>query len=140
MRKLLTWVYAGLMIILFIFHGGPESEFSYSEWKTIVVDGKRRTPQGSFYIGDGNGYLSISVPNKAARSFWYRVKDFNKVSVRLVDGASIAALRFRGDIVYSIYEYEAAVKRTKSSVENNMLKISLVYIILIAFFTFRERG
>ncbi len=124
---------------MLIFHGGQESEFTYSEWKTIVVNGKSRSPQGSFSIGDGGRDLNIAIPNKAARSFWYRVKDFNEVSVRLVNETSIAALKFRGEIVYSIEEYEAAVKRTKSTIEDKMLIVSLVYILLIAFFTFKER-
>ncbi|NWO06251.1 MAG: hypothetical protein HLX50_11305 [Alteromonadaceae bacterium] len=139
MRKLLTTVYIVIMAILLIFHGGPKSEFSYSEWKTIVVKGKSRTPQGLFSIDDGKGYLHIAVPNKAARSFWYRVKDFNEVSVRLVSENSIAALKFRGEIVYGIEEYEAAVKRTKSSMEDQMLMVSAIYIILLGFFNFNER-
>lgn len=139
MRKLLTTVYIVIMAILLIFHGGPKSEFSYSEWKTIVVKGKSRSPQGLFSIGDGESYLHISVPNKAARSFWYRVKDFNEVSVRLVNETSIAALKFRGEIIYNIEEYESAVKRKKATVEDKMLMVSSVYILLIAFFTFKKR-
>lgn len=128
MRKLLTTVYIVIMAILLIFHGGPKSEFSYFSLS-----------QRLFSIDDGKGYLHIAVPNKAARSFWYRVKDFNEVSVRLVSENSIAALKFRGEIVYGIEEYEAAVKRTKSSMEDQMLMVSAIYIILLGFFNFNER-
>ena len=139
MKKLLTFVYVTLMVILYFFHGGPKHEISYSEWKKIVVKGKSRSPQGLFSISDGVGYLNIAVPNKAARGFWYRVRDFQEVSVRLVGENSIAALKYRGEVVYGTDEYEAAVIRTKSTIEENMVMVSSVYILLLSFFALKEK-
>jgi hypothetical protein len=127
------------MIILLVFHGGPESDFSYSDWKTIVVDGKRRTPQGSFYISDGDQFFSLALQNNAVRSVWYRIKDFDEVSVRLVGDTSIAALKYRGEVIYRTEEYEAAAVRTNSILEDKMLMVTLAFISLIAFFTFKGR-
>lgn len=115
MKSLFSCLYLFIMSLLLMFLvAGSGDSGEYSDWQKIVVDGKRRTPQGSFYIDSDGTEYPIALQNSDARGFWYQVDFFDEVEVRLTESKKIAALRFRDEQIYGIQEFKAAGERTQS--------------------------
>jgi hypothetical protein len=139
LKPLFSFVFIGLILLLMFIRSGSEDLGEYSNWQTMVVDGKRRTPQGSFYIDSNGTEYPIALQNSNARGFWYRVDYFDEVQVRLTEGRRIAALRFREEKIYGIDEFEEAAERTYSTLTDKMIQVSVIYSIIMIFLLVKER-
>ncbi len=140
LKPLFSFVFIGLILLLMFIRAGSEDFGEYSDWQTIVVNGKSRSPQGYFSIETAGTEYPIALPNSNARTFWYRVDYFDEVQVRLTEGRRIAALRFREEEIYGIDEFEEAAERTYSTLTDKMIQISVIYSIIMIFLIVKERS
>ncbi|MBW3227750.1 hypothetical protein [Marinobacter adhaerens] len=143
MKTLLTIMYLGVMLAAVFQYSGGVGTGDYTDWQAIEVNGKSRTPQGAFFVKSGDSEFVVYGSYKETRSFWYQVDYFDQIKVRITEGVwggeRIAALIYRGELVYGTQDYEKGLRVKRTSSVQNMKYFSITYLILMGLIILRER-
>ncbi|EON92311.1 hypothetical protein MARLIPOL_11831 [Marinobacter lipolyticus SM19] len=130
------WVFIAYLIMMaggfaWIFYA--DSNSNYTEKFDLMVESKVRAPQGAkWVVNNGNRYQLVNLGN--TRFIFVGLKYGDVLEVRVNDKKNIiASLRFEGNQIYTVEEYEKNLEGLVDAMYRTMRNISIVFLVIMLF-------
>lgn len=132
MKKLVVFCYLVVMIGLFALNQVQLNGFEYTEKFDLVVESKKRAPQGAKWIISNDTEYMYGNSGEAGYIF-EGLKYGDVLSVRTNNQNLIVSLEYEGEQIYTVEDYEKGVESSAALSYKIMLYISIGFLVLMFY-------